>query len=231
MRAGGGAHRLLAVYGLLLAEPALAQVSAQVGVATDYVYRGVSLNDGDPAVMAAVNYDSAAGWFVGGQVAQTRLYGERHAEPLWTVDAGYAHALTSRLSWEVGATYSIFTDFTFWNYAEAFVGVSAEHWNLRLYHAPNYFGRQRRSDYLELNGAYPLNDRWRLLGHLGAQQTEISHDGDRDRTYDASVGVGTKFDRVDLQLLWVVINRANYVYPSTSPDERCRWVLSASYAF
>lgn len=231
MRPGRGAPRLLAVYGLLLADPALAQLSAQVGVASDYVYRGVSLNDGNPAVMAAVNYDSTWGGFVGGQVAQTRLYGEHHAEPLWTIDAGYAHALTSRLSWEVGATYSIFSNFTFWNYAETFVGISSENWNLRLYHAPNYFGRQRRSDYIELNGAYPLNDRWRLIGHLGVQQTKIIHDGDRDRTYDASFGVGTKLDRVNLQLLWVVINRANYVYPSTSPDDRRRWVLSANYAF
>lgn len=213
------------------AGPAFAQVSAQIGVASDYVYRGVSLNDGDPGVSAAVNYDSAWGGFVGGQVAQTRLYGERHAEPLWTIDAGYAHALTSRWSWEIGATYWIFSGFTFWNYAETFVGVSAENWSLRFYHAPNYFGRQQRSDYIELNGAYPLDERWRLIGHLGAQRTQPAPGGDRGRTYDASLGVGTKFERIDVQLLWVAISRANYAYPSTSPDDRSRWVLSASYAF
>jgi len=228
---GGGPRCCLGACGLLLAGAAQAQWSAQVGAASDYVYRGVSLNDGQPAAMAAFNYDGAAGWYLGGQVGQTRLYGAHHAEPLWIVDAGYAHALTSQLSWEIGATYSIFSGFTFWNYAETFVGLSAQGWNLRLYHASNYFGRHRRSTYLEFNYAHALDERWRLLGHLGVQQVESTLGGDRDRTLDASLGVGAKFDRIDVQLLRVAVNRANYVYPSLSPDERQRWVLSATCAF
>lgn len=232
MRCGGRLCCGLAVCGqLLLAGAAQAQWSAQVGAASDYVYRGVSLNDGDPALMAAVNYDSPAGWYFGGQIAQTRLNGERHAQPLWIVDAGYAHALTSHLSWEIGATYSIFTDFTLWNYSEMFVGLSAENWNLRLYRAPDYFGRHRHSTYVEFNYVHALDERWRLLGHLGVQQVESTRNGDRDRTLDGSLGVGLKFNRIDVQLLWVAVNRANYAYPSLAPDERRRWVLSAACAF
>jgi hypothetical protein len=181
--------------------------------------------------MAAVNYDNAAGWYLGAQVGETRLYGERHTEPLWIVDVGYAHALTSRLSWEIGATYSIFTDFGFWNYAETFVGLSAENWNLRLYHAPDYFGRGRHSTYLELNAMHPLDERWRLIGHVGVQQAGTTQEGGRARTIDASLGLGAKFGRVDMQLLRVAVNRANYTYPTTSPEDRQRWVLSAAYAF
>ncbi len=231
MSRGGGPGCRAVACGLLLTGAAHAQWSAQVGAASDYVYRGVSFNDSRPAIMAAVNYDGAAGWYLGGQIAQTRLFGERHAEPLWIVDAGYAHALTSRLSWEVGATYSIFTDFTFWNYAEMFVGVSAENWNLRLYHAPNYFGRDRRSTYVEFNSTHALDERWRVLAHVGAQQLEPARVGDRSHTLDASLGLGARFGRVDVQLLWVAVDRANYAYPSTSPEDRQRWVLSTAYAF
>lgn len=228
---GAGRIYLVALCGLLFAGGARAQASAQVSLASDYVYRGVSLNDGRPSWMAAANYDSAAGWFIGGQVAQTRLFSEPHAEPLWIVDAGYAHALTSRLNWEAGATYSIFTHFTFWNYAETFVGLSAENWNLRLYYAPDYFGRQRRSAYLEFNATHPLDDHFRLIGHIGAQRSESASGGDHDHTFDLSLGAGAKFDRFDLQLLWVAANRANYTYPVVSPDDKQRWVLSAAYAF
>ena len=139
--------------------------------------------------------------------------------------------LTSRLSWEAGATYSIFSDFTFWNYAETFVGLSAENWNLRLFYAPNYFGRQRRSTYLEFDMTHPLNDRYRLIVHLGAQRSESSRGDDHDHTFDVSLGAGARFDRVDVQLLWVSTSRANYSYPVLSPEDRTRWVLSASYAF
>jgi len=231
LRESGRLRCRLGACSLLLAGTAHAQWSAQVGAASDYIYRGVSLNDGRPAAMAAFNYDGAGGWYLGGQVAQTRLYGESHAEPLWIVDAGYAHALTSQLSWEIGATYSIFSGFTFWNYAETFVGLSALDWNLRLYRAPNYFGRHRRSTYLEFNYAHALDERWRLLGHFGVQQTDSARNSDRDRTLDASLGVGAKFDRVDVQLLRVAVNRANYTYPSLSPEQRQRWLLSAAWAF
>lgn len=221
----------MAACALLLSCSAQAQWSGQAGAASDYIYRGVSLNDGRPAAMAAVNYDSAAGWYLGAQVGETRLYGERHTEPLWIVDVGYAHALTSRLSWEVGATYSIFTGFGFWNYAETFVGLSAENWSLRLYHAPDYFGRSRHSTYLELNAMHPLDQRWRLIGHVGVQQAGATQEGGRTRTVDASLGLGAKFERVDVQLLRVAVNRANYTYPTTSPEDRQRWVLSVACAF
>jgi uncharacterized protein (TIGR02001 family) len=231
---GNGARAALsrgvAACAVLLSCSAQAQWSAQVGAASDYVYRGVSLNDDRPAAMAAVNYDSAAGWYLGAQVGETRLYGERHTEPLWIADVGYAHALTSQLSWEIGVTYSVFSHFTFWNYAETFVGLSAENWSLRLYHAPDYFGRGRHSTYLEFNAMHPLDERWRLLGHVGMQQA-VAQVGDHGRTFDTSVGLGAKFDRVDLQLLWIATSRANYLYPSLSPEDRRRWVLSAAYAF
>ncbi len=230
MSEGGRAH-LAAICGLLLCGAARAQLSTQVSVATDYVYRGVSLNDGRPALMAAANYDSAAGWFIGGQVAQTRLYGESHSEPLWMLDAGYAHALTSRLNWEAGATRWIFPNFTYWNYAEAFVGLSAENWNLRFYYAPHYFGRQGRSTYFEFNLTRPLSEHFRLIGHVGAQAIDAANGGNTGHTFDASFGAGARFERFDLQLLKVAINHPNYSYPVVSPDDTQRWVLSAAYAF
>lgn len=76
-----------------------------------------------------------------------------------------------------------------------------------------------------------MDERWRLIGHLGAQQTERSDGSDRYHSFDASLGVGAKFDRIDMQLLWVAISRANNVYPTTDPEDKSRWVLSASYAF
>lgn len=57
----------LAVPGFLLpAWPALAaDVSGSVAITTDYIYRGTSQTDGQPAAQAGVQFHSASGWSAG----------------------------------------------------------------------------------------------------------------------------------------------------------------------
>jgi uncharacterized protein (TIGR02001 family) len=222
---------ILALIGLLLAGDALAQVSAQVSAASDNVYRGVSLTDSRPAAAAELNYDSDAGWFVGGQASETRLYREYGDHPEYTVDAGFAHALTAQLTWEAGATYSTFPGFTFWNYAEGFAGVLGENWNARIYYSPNYFGRQQRTVYAEFNYSHALGERLRLLAHVGALQGLSAAAGESNRTLDASVGVGAKFNGIHVQFAWVTTNRTNFLYPIDGSGDRQKWVLSLAYLY
>ncbi len=224
-------HVVVALLALLPGCNALAQVSAQVNVASDYVFRGVSLTDNRPAAAAEVNYDSSIGWFAGAQISQTRLYAESHAEPEFVVDAGYAYTLGSGLTLEAGATYSIFPNFTFWNYHETFVGLLAQSWNARLYYAPDYFGRGGRTLYVEFNYVHALDERFRLLAHLGAlRSTPVPVEG-HARTLDASLGIGAKFGNGSIEFKRVATDHASYLYPLAAAADRGEWVLSLSYAY
>jgi uncharacterized protein (TIGR02001 family) len=51
----------------LLALDAQAQLSGSAGVASNYMYRGISLSDDKPVARAALNYDDASGWFAAGR--------------------------------------------------------------------------------------------------------------------------------------------------------------------
>ncbi len=216
---------------LLPGASAFGQVSVQTSVASDYLFRGVSLTDGRPTASLEVNYDDSSGWFAGGLATATYLYGESHYEPEYIVDAGYAHALNAGLTWEVGATYAVFADFTFWNYTETFVGVLGERWNARLYYAPDYFGRGRRTAYAEFNYAQPLDEHWRLLGHVG-----VVHDSDvsvdpHSRTYDASVGIAARYGSVSFALKRSTLNHENSLYPIDTASGRGNWLLSVAFSY
>ena len=64
-----GRHLLLGLPAMLAAGPTAAwaqpEVSANVGVVTDYRYRGVSLSDRDPALQGGVDVEFESGWSFG----------------------------------------------------------------------------------------------------------------------------------------------------------------------
>jgi uncharacterized protein (TIGR02001 family) len=208
------------------AQPAFAQISGQASIASDNTFRGVSLNDERPTASLELDYDSPDGWFVAGLATQARLFTQRSASAQFIADAGYAHTLASGLTWELGATRYSFPKVSFYNYTEVFAGLSSHNWNARLYYAPDYFGRNRRTLYAEFNYVQPLDARWRLLGHLGYLRDGLGGQTLDIRTLDASAGLGAKIASFDIQLKWVATNRPTYFYPVATADGRSEWVAS-----
>ena len=222
---------LFAFIPLTLSPHALAQVSAQASIASDYVYRGVSLSEGRPVAAIEIGYDNPSGWFAGALVTQTHIYGQPHYEPECVFDLGYAHSLEGGLTWEVGATHSVFSEFTFWNYSEAFAGLLGERWNARLYYASDYFGRGRRTWYAEFNYAQPLDEHWRLLGHIGAVESSKASFDPHRRVLDASVGLAAKFGSASFAVKRSAMNHDNYLYTPATSSERGTWVVSVAYSY
>lgn len=210
---------------------AQAQVSVQLSAASDNVFRGVSLSNGRASVAAEVNYDNDAGWFTAAQISSTRLARENHDKAEVVFDAGYTHALTPTLTWEAGASYAIFPGFTFWNYGEAFAGVLAENWSARLHYSPDYFGRGRRTLYAEYDFQHALNERWRVIAHVGALHSAPAAAESHAWSYDGSLGIAARFGGATFALRRVAIDRSNYVYPLAPTSDRADWVLSLAWSY
>jgi len=149
-----------------VSQPVLAQISATASVVSDYRVRGVSLSDGRAVPQLNLVYDNPEGWYAGvfGSDATLRTVGDTQQAMAY---AGFAQRITTDLSWEAGASKSVFRSASLYDYNEVFIGLSADRISGRLSYAPNYFGKSSHSLYSELNGYYPLNDTLRLTGHLG----------------------------------------------------------------
>lgn len=120
------------------------------------------------------------------------------------------------MSAELGAEYATFTGAGSYDYAELYVGVTAEPVTARLYYAPRYFGRDSGAWYVELNGTQVLNERIRVLAHVGMliNRGDYPLYGPSDRRLlDARLGVAVDIDAFTVQASWVGTDSANAGYP------------------
>jgi uncharacterized protein (TIGR02001 family) len=223
------ARRFALLIGLFVASSASAQLAVDVSVASDNDFRGNSLSNHAAVVAVAAAFDHPDGWFTGAMASEARFRSDDRNSPQLVTDAGYAHRLSSGLSWEAGATSTFFPNASIYNYAEVFAGLAADTWSARLYVSPDYYGRNFRSEYLEFNVARPLGERLRLLGHIGAQHSETTAQYGSATTFDVRLGVSAQLGFGQVQLAWVQSNRVGYLEPVSGHDRR-RWIVSVTHA-
>ncbi|MDR3388794.1 MAG: TorF family putative porin [Rudaea sp.] len=224
------ARRIATLIGILLVANADAQIAADVSVASENDFRGNSLSNGEPVATLAVTVDGTNGWFAGGLASEARFASYARTGPQLVVDAGYARSISSGFSWELGATSTFFPNSSFYDYGEVFAGFTLNNLTGRLYFAPNYYGRDFRTLYAELNYSHALGDRLRLLGHVGIQQSDVPMNNAANTTFDTRIGIGTQFGGFGLQINWVDTNRVSYLEPIVDSDNRHQWVVSLSHA-
>ncbi len=221
------------LWALLSCTSACAQVSGSATLLSDYRFRGVSLSDGQPAVQLGVAWERDDGWYAGGFASSTQLYGRPGTQLLAYL--GYAHRLHAGLSWEAGAEYAAFSGYPGDNYPEFYLGLASNRLSGRIYYAPRYFSEDHAALYAELNGTRALNERFRLLGHVGWLQRS-GHDADPDqgaqrRRFDVRIGVGAALGGFDLQLARVASDGSSGSYsgyPAYGDADDGAWVMSVS---
>lgn len=203
---------LLALSGLV-SVPALAadapasphSFSFNVGATTDYIFRGISQSQHDPAISGGVDYSHSSGLYAGAWMSTQKwvektgiktssdieldIYGGYKGE---AGEVGYDLGLI-RYSYDGDQVAGMATP----NTTEAYVGLSWKFLSLKYSHTiSKYFvawtgpgnASTRGTNYLELNATHDLGDGWGLLGHVGHQS--VKHDSFNNASYtDWKVGV------------------------------------------
>jgi uncharacterized protein (TIGR02001 family) len=223
---------VLALLGAVAANPVAAQVSGDVGVVSDYRYRGVSLSEGEPEPQVGLTFDSLAGWYAGGLASGAKLESTRSEQLV--AYGGYAGSIADGLSWDAGASRASFSRLSAYDYTEAYLGLAAENLSGRVYYSPNYFNQKARTVYAEVNATYALRDNVHLLGHFG-----ILHSGSGEGAAafeagsrcDGRLGISARHADWEAQVAWVALQKKSTYY-STYEDRNPRAVvLSVSFSF
>jgi uncharacterized protein (TIGR02001 family) len=191
----------------LMSAPVLAAdsphtLTGNLGLTTDYVFRGVSQTQNEPAVQGGFDYSHASGFYVGTWASNVEWvslgYKDNNSMEI-DLYGGYRGS-AGDVGYDVGViTYyypgdeipgAIDPDTT-----EIYVGASWKFLSAKYsYVVSDHFvgwttstgGKTDGSYYLELNATYDLGNGWGVLGHVGHQDVK----GNDDASYtDFKVGV------------------------------------------
>jgi uncharacterized protein (TIGR02001 family) len=158
------------------------KLSYNVGVASDYVFRGVSQTQEDPQIFGGV--DAAYGIGYAGVWASNVDFGAD--DPTAEVDL-YAGVkpVVADTNLDLGVIYYGYVDDKGltpgqYGYFEAKAAASKSLGpatvGLALYYSPEFPGKTGHAVYYEVNGAVPINEKISLSGALGHQEIDKAGD-------------------------------------------------------
>ena len=155
------------------------EIAWNLGVTSDYVFRGYSQTTEDPAIFGGV--DVTAGSFYAGAWAsnvdfgddtdaEVDIYGGYRTETAgFAVDVGVVGYLY--VSAPTGADY---------DYAEFKAAASRAFGPVTLgaavYWSPDFFGADEEATYVEANAAFSPADKWTVSGAVGHQALDVNAD-------------------------------------------------------
>ena len=190
------------------AEPASPHtLTANVGVVSDYLFRGITQTHSEPAIQGGVDYSHESGFYAGTWLSSVS----------WLEDGGYGTAPTE-IDVYGGYKGSFAEDFGYdlglitYNYpgaksqngltdpftAEVYGALSWKWFTVKYSHvvSKNFVGfglpggpDSKGSNYIELNGAYDLGDGWGVSAHVGHQKFKNSGFTENLDYTDWNVGV------------------------------------------
>ena len=197
-----------------VAATAQAEISGNVALTTDYVFRGISQTGEDPAVQGGFDYAHDSGFYLG-TWASSLEFGEDSsvvdpASMELDVYAGYSGNFTDALSYDVsvvhymypGASSSLNYDFTEVGAALGYdFGVAAI--TVGVAYSPDYFASSDTATYYYADLAVPLPSDFSVNFHVGQQNIDDNAAFGTPDYADYKVGVSKDIAGFGLALDWV----------------------------
>jgi len=142
------------------------EIEANVALSTDYVFRGVSQTNEDPAISGGFDYSFDNGFSLGTWASNVDFGDDASAE----IDlyAGYGFEVSDGTSVDLTYVYYVYPGETdALNYSEFQASVSFNDLSLGLVYSPDYFGSDDSAIVLNADYSIGLSDNLGLDLHVG----------------------------------------------------------------
>lgn len=199
----------LAIMGTGTALPTVAfaddaiEVSANVALASDYRFRGLSLSDKDIAIQGGLDLSHKSGFYVGTWASSIETF--NGAETELDVYGGYVVDLGNDLALDVGFLAYLFPGGQATDYFEVYSSLSGSAGDLGWTVGGNYVwdGQSNLAGqdniYLYVDASYPLADSgFSIDGHFAYEDGAFG-----DEKLDWNLGVTTTYKGIDFGLRYV----------------------------
>ena len=194
-------------------------ISANVGVFSDYRFRGITQTDGKPALQGGFDYSHSSGFYVGNWNSSLASGTEMDFYFGYSTEVG-------GLGVDVGNLYYYYPNTTDLNTNEIYLGLTYGPVTFKTsYATSDYFGyaQSKKHLYYNLSGSFPLSDKVSLDVAAGFHAGK----GEQAKGYDYLFGIGYDLGN-DFSLGLAYITTSGDLKPTT--DAR-GMVLSISKSF
>lgn len=228
---------LTAVLATGVSAPAFADVSGNVGVFSDYFFRGISQTNG-PAIQGGLDYSHSSGLYAGlwGSNVNNVAGGGTEATSEVDVYGGFI-IKAGDLAIDIGGIAYVYSEdeevpaAANLDFAEAYLGLSFGPVAVKGYYTPDALGTGEESVYATATVTVPLNDSTSVFvqaGHTDADTVTLT-----ESYADFSAGLSKSLaDGVSFSLAAVMTNNREVVTNGTVPDsDEPRLVISGKKVF
>lgn len=142
------------------------QISSNVTLTTDYIFRGVSQTLNEPAIQGGFDWAASSGFYVGVWGSNVDFGGDAQIE----LDGylGFAKETASGFGWDVGFIHYDYPGETDINFDEVYFGVSYKMFSAKAYFTDDFAGADDDGTYIEFNVDIPIGSGFELGLHAGS---------------------------------------------------------------
>lgn len=178
------------------------EITGNVALTTDYIFRGITQTDGGPAISGGFDVE-AEGFYVGVWGSSVDFSDDTTME--LDLYGGYAFS-GAGFDWDIGVIYYAYPDSPSaggdQNFVEFYGGIGREFgpvaWDAKASYSPEFYGEIGQAWYLETGIGMEVVDGISVDGRIGASQFDDLPAADYE---DYQIGVsGTVFDNVGWDL-------------------------------
>lgn len=188
---------------------AQAEISANVGLVSDYRFRGISQSDESPAIQGGFDYAFENGFYVGTWGSSVDFDSNDGFDGSLELDVygGWGTDIGENSSIDIGYIYYAYPgdNGADGNYQEIYVNYGWNDLSLGAVYSDDYYGGSGKFWYLQANYDWSISENWALALHVGYNDfdEDIFLSSDKGNYVDYSVGVTWSVVGVDLGLSWV----------------------------
>ena len=149
-----------------------AEISANIGLTSNYLSLGVSQTNNQPAVSGGVDYAHDSGLYVGTWISTVDFDDASGSQIEWDIYAGYS-AEVGDFGYDLGAAYYAYpkaqAGFDELDFSELYANLSYRFITVGAYYTVDKEDRSADKNdlYLYVSAGVDLSDGWSLLGTLG----------------------------------------------------------------
>ncbi len=204
------------------------EVEANIALSTDYVFRGFSQTDENPAISGGFDYAFDSGFYLGTWASNVDFGDDTSTE----IDlyVGYAFDLTDFISLDLSAVQFIYPDETdSLNYEEYIASLGFGDASVGVVYSPEYLGFDTSAVILNAGYSLGVTDSISLDFNVGYTKLDDETKGliyeGSDDYLDYSIGLTVPFGGVDLSL----VGYGTDVSDEKLADDRAVFSISKSF--